>query len=41
MSGSEFFYHTFSIPNKDTAEGKSDKHLVILPIGSAEFDVYL
>lgn len=41
MSGSEFFYHAFSIPNEDTAEGKSDKHPVILPIESVGFDVYL
>lgn len=41
MSGSEFFYDTFSIPNGDTAEGTSDQYPVVLPVKSVEFDVYL
>ena len=41
MSGSEFFYDTFSIPNESATEGASDQHPVVLPIKSAQFNVYL
>jgi len=41
MSGSEFFYDAFSIPNESMTEGASDQHPVVLPIKSVQFDVYL
>jgi len=41
MSGSEFFHHTFSIPAGIQAEGASDEYPVVLPIKSAQFNVYL
>jgi len=41
MCGSEFFYNAFSIPNGNSTEGASDEHPVVLPVKSAEFDVYL
>ena len=41
MSGCEFFNDTFSIPNENLTEGTSDEEPVVLPIESAEFNVYL